>query len=104
MPEACNFFKKETLAQAFSVNFVKFLGTTYLQNTSGRLLLAYVVSTHFHSFVKNNFCCILNLLSREAYNIEKTKVTSDLPFKLISRKVARENNLGLCELVEICFA
>ena len=36
---ACNFIKKETLAQVFPVNFVKFLRTTFLQNTSGRLLL-----------------------------------------------------------------
>ena len=38
-PEACNFIKKETLTQVFfPVNFVKFLRTAFLQNTSGRLL------------------------------------------------------------------
>ena len=35
--------KKETLAQVFLVNFTKFLRTSSLQNTSGRLLL------HFYS-------------------------------------------------------
>ena len=38
-PEACNFVKKETLTQVFfPVNFVKFLRTAFLENTSGRLL------------------------------------------------------------------
>ena len=30
LPLACNFIKKETLAQVFSVNFVKFLRTPFL--------------------------------------------------------------------------
>ena len=34
-----NFIKKETLAQCFPVNFVKFLRTPFLQNTSERLSL-----------------------------------------------------------------
>ena len=38
--KACNFIKKETLAQVFfSVNFSRFFRTSFLQNTSGRLLL-----------------------------------------------------------------
>ena len=36
---ACNFIKKEILAQVFSVNFVKFPRRPFLQNTSGWLLL-----------------------------------------------------------------
>ena len=32
-PDACNFIKKETLAQVFPVNFAKFLRTPFLQNT-----------------------------------------------------------------------
>ena len=37
---ACNFIKKEDLAQVFfPVNFSKFSRTLFLQNTSGRLLL-----------------------------------------------------------------
>ena len=39
LPETCNSIKKETLAQVVLVNFVKFLKTPFLQNTSGRLLL-----------------------------------------------------------------
>ena len=35
---ACNFIKKETLTQVFSCDFAKFLRTTSLQNTYGRLL------------------------------------------------------------------
>ena len=39
-PHAWNFVNKETLAQVvFFVNFVKFLRTPFLQNTSGQLLL-----------------------------------------------------------------
>ena len=33
-------FSKDTLAQCFPVNFAKVLRTPFLQNTSGRLLLA----------------------------------------------------------------
>ena len=29
-PKGCNFIEKDTLAQMFSVNFPKFLGTTFL--------------------------------------------------------------------------
>ena len=41
VPESlsCNFIKKETLARCLPVNFAKFLRTSFLQNTSGRLLL-----------------------------------------------------------------
>ena len=39
-PKACNFIKKETLAQVFfPVNFAKFLRASFLQKTSWRLLL-----------------------------------------------------------------
>ena len=39
---ACNFVKKETLAQLFSIEFCEILRTPFLflQNTSGRLLLS----------------------------------------------------------------
>ena len=45
-PKACNFIKNETLAQhrCFPVNFVTFKRTTFLKNTSGRLLLHYAGS------------------------------------------------------------
>ena len=39
MPEACNFIKKETLAQVFSYEFCEFLRTPFSQNISERLLL-----------------------------------------------------------------
>ena len=39
-PQACNFIKKETLAQSFfPVNFAKFVRTLFLQKTSGQQLL-----------------------------------------------------------------
>ena len=44
---ACNFIKKETLPQVFSVNLAKFLRTSFLQNTSRRLLLGYGGSVFF---------------------------------------------------------
>ena len=46
--QACNFIKKETLAQVFSWNLAKFLRTSFLQNFCGRLLL------YFHSNEKCN--------------------------------------------------
>ena len=44
-----NFIKKETL-RCFPVNFAKFLGTPFLQNTSRRLLLKIAIGliTHAH--------------------------------------------------------
>ena len=38
-PKARNFIKKETLAQVFSCEFCEISKNTFLQNTSGRLLL-----------------------------------------------------------------
>ena len=43
---ACTFIKKESLAhRCFPVNFVKFLRTPFLQNTSGRMLLILAART-----------------------------------------------------------
>ena len=62
MPEACNFIKKETRAQLFPVNFVKFLRTSFLQNTSGPLLLFIFIDLllqqHFY-FTSFAFLCSL---------------------------------------------
>ena len=41
--QACNFVKKEILAQVFSCEFCKILKTPFLQNTSGPLLLSMVI-------------------------------------------------------------
>ena len=38
-PKAYNFIKKRLWHRCFPVNFAKFLRTSFLQNTSGRLLL-----------------------------------------------------------------
>ena len=37
--QACNFIKKETPVQVFTVHFTKLSRTPFIQNTSGRLLL-----------------------------------------------------------------
>ena len=41
-PQACNFIKKETLAQVFSYEFCEIFKNIFLQNTSGRVLLKIV--------------------------------------------------------------
>ena len=42
MASVSNFIKKESLAQVFPVNFAKSLRTSFLQNTSGRLIFTVV--------------------------------------------------------------
>ena len=44
-PEACNFIIKETPPQVFSCEFCKASKNTFLQNTSGRLLLCFRTSS-----------------------------------------------------------
>ena len=39
VPQACNFIKKETLTQVFFCEFCEISKNTFLQSTSGRLLL-----------------------------------------------------------------
>ena len=46
-PEACNFIKKETLAQVFSCEYCEILKNNFLQNTSGRLLLSLAWGSFF---------------------------------------------------------
>ena len=43
--------KKRLWHWCFPGNFVKFLRTPFLQNTSGRLLLILALSTDFHSYI-----------------------------------------------------
>ena len=45
-PEACNFIKKRLWHRCFPVNFATFLRSPFLQNTSGRLLLFYLIIRH----------------------------------------------------------
>ena len=47
LPQACNFIEKGSLTRVFTINFVKFLRTPFLQNTSGQLIIlsqAYIES------------------------------------------------------------
>ena len=64
--KACNFIKKETLAQVFSFEFCKFLRTPFLQNTSRRLLLYIILfsskTKHFDR-TKCRFCFVRGKLS-----------------------------------------
>ena len=46
-----NFVKKEILAQVFSCEFCEISKTTFLQNTSGRLLLECYASLNFHRWL-----------------------------------------------------
>ena len=54
-PKACNFIKKETLAQVISCEFYKNSKNTFLQNTSGRLLLKCAAIISGLKFKKRNF-------------------------------------------------
>ena len=78
---ACNFIAKGSLAQMFFVNFAKFLGTPFLQNTSGRLLL-YVVPTR----------------SNTTLSLEKTSQRLNIPYRVLS-KDALTNNHVRCVLL-----
>ena len=66
------FFKKETLAQVFSVNFAKFLRTPFLQNTSGRLLLilllyyGHMSATDIRITYRKDDKCIMQPISCES--------------------------------------
>ena len=46
-PKTCNFIKKETQAQMFSCEISEISKNTFLQNTSGRLLLHVRIFSHF---------------------------------------------------------
>ena len=52
VPESCNFIKKKTLTQVFSCEFCEISMNTFLQNISGRLLLAFVYTTEYSLFLK----------------------------------------------------
>ena len=48
LEQACNFIKKEILAQVFSCEFCEISKNTFLQNTSGQLLLHLVCTQNFY--------------------------------------------------------
>ena len=51
---ACNFIKKESLTQVFSCEFCEISKNTFLQNTSGRLLLLFPHKTAYSSNNSHN--------------------------------------------------
>ena len=52
VPMACNFIKERLWRKCFPVNFVKFLRTPFLQNTSGRLFLEIYI---FLTWISHDF-------------------------------------------------
>ena len=73
---ACNFIKKRLWHRCFSVNFAKFLRTTFLQNTTGRLLLSF----HLMNWVSVSMNIFLSNMKKNC--ITKTK-NKQLMFSLI---------------------
>ena len=57
-PEACNFIKKETLAQLFSFEFCEMFINNFFQNTSGWLLLINPFSVNFPIYFNALQYCI----------------------------------------------
>ena len=53
-PEICNSNKRRLQCRCFHVNFVKFLRITFLQNTSGRLLLDFFIHLQLNCFLPSN--------------------------------------------------
>ena len=64
-PKACNFIKKETLAQMFSCEFWEISKNTFLQNTSGQLLLSFATSRR----------------SRNANTVFSTRIFPHIPYR-----------------------
>ena len=52
--DACNFIKKETLAQVFSCEFCEILRTPFLQNTSGRYNIFFQLKFLTLSFISKS--------------------------------------------------
>ena len=68
--------KTDSNTDVFAVNFVKFLRTPLLQNTSGRLLL-YVISTH----------------SNTALSKEKTFQRLNIAYRVLSKDALTSNHV-----------
>ena len=77
MPEACNFIKKETLAQVFSVDFVKFLRTPFFYRTP-RVAASELYGSSFCSLEKNYPLKYVIILRKQSKNT--------LPFPCIKFK------------------
>ena len=98
--QACNLFKKRPWHRCFSVNFVKFLRTPFLQNTSGRLLLQRKVvysccpNTSETTLHKKITCAILALSAQQWF---WRKITYTILFWSAWAKIAQNNNLYIAE-------
>ena len=95
--------KKETQAQVFPVNFVKFLRTPFSQNTSGRRVCNYrrtfypmtghsMVSNFVVNFLGGNFIILISLLERshnsflDNRRLKNTKIGNVLAILLKSKR------------------
>ena len=70
---ACNFIKKETLAQVFSREFCKISQNTFLQNTSGRLLLNLIknhISSYQEKIIQSRFSAFCMISASKNYLIK----------------------------------
>ena len=111
LPEACNFIKKETLAQMFSVNFAKLLRTPFSQNTSGGCFLhhwslqPYLLQTHSEpsrttkmltTFVTSDTCrARVNLISTKQLILNLFQFYKQLKYPKTCSK-------NLCVLCNLC--
>ena len=74
---ACNVTKKQTLAQVLSCKFCEISKNTFLQNTSGRLLLlfddmhSYATLTNFITIISKlpNVCCMKDTTFNNKKNV-----------------------------------
>ena len=95
--------KKETQAQVFPVNFVKFLRTPFSQNTSGRRVCNYrrtfypmtghsMVSNFVVNFIGGTFIILISLLERshnsflDNRRLKNTKIRNGLAILLKSKR------------------
>ena len=96
------FFQKRLWHGCFSVNFVKFLRTLFLQNTSGRLFLhskivyytQYCTNTSETTLHKKITCLILALSAQQWF---WRKITHTILFSPALAKIAQNNNLYIAD-------
>ena len=100
--------KKRLWCRCFPVNFVKFLGTPFLQNTSGRLLLyvlkkyllcilsrSHLVQTH-HNYLLYYFEVKQIEAVFHRWNFHLPRYEKETPTQVFSWEIFLQNNSGGC--------
>ena len=109
---ACNFIKKETLAQMFSCKFWANFVNTFFQNTSGRLLLITPSSrkevrncNQYYSFFswKKYLCFKSEERTAKKKREEGGGGLALLPINYLFKKIWSENNTYTLEFLKIAF-